>query len=159
MMIFIWIWLSLTLLLWPSMYYFQCTCTVSRACVGEASAFGANEATSRSSTLSAYLNIRSNKMRESTVCDTFCKGISLMNHVTHCQLFRIAIIIIKRWIFPIDRLNNWFTWWNKTLVICMISTFLLHANFLYLFRMFRQEYFNIAYLLNYIYVDCYKMYA
>lgn len=106
-----------------------------------------------------YLNIRYNKMRESTVSDTFCTVNSLMNHATHCQWFRIAIIITKRWIFPIDRFNNWFTRWNKTLVICVISPFRQPAHFLYLFRMSRQEYFIIAYLLNYIDVDCYQMYA
>lgn len=72
-----------------------------------------------------YLNIRSNKMRESTVSDTFCTVSSLMNHATHCQWFRIAIIITKRWIFLIDRFNNWFTRWNKTLVICSTTCKLL----------------------------------
>lgn len=141
------------------MYYFQCTCIVLTACVGEATAFDAKEATDRLSTLSWLRNHWLSPNERIDGSDTFGVVNSLNVSRNELSVVPYSNYNYQKMNTPIDWFNNLFTWWNKTLVIGMISSFRQHANILFLFLMSRHEYFNIAYLLNYIYVHYYQMYA
>lgn len=106
MMIFIWTWLSLTLLHWPSMYYFQCTCTLSRAGVCEATAFAANEATIRLRTMSCS-------------CKHWLSPNGGIDGIWYIWYNKLSLSVVpygnydhQKMNIP-NRFNNWFTSWNK----------------------------------------------
>lgn len=103
---------SLSSLIWPSMYYFQYMCTVSRACVCEATAFATNEATVQLSTLALTK-----------------WGIDGIWYIWYSKL-PLSVVPYgnydhQKMNIP-HRFNNWFTSWHKTLVIGMISTWRHH---------------------------------
>lgn len=99
--------LSLTSLLSPSMCNFQCTGTVSRACVVEATVFGANKSTGRPSTLSGLRRHVLTKITIDSICYICYSKLSkwILQPIVW---FLMANTITKSGILTTDRFHNWF---------------------------------------------------